>query len=502
MPTARRPLLAAALGLAAARFAPDARAAAGVAPPEAEARLAARLRRLDEDGLDPAHYAIPDQTLAAAAPEVYRVALHRSAALALHDLLAGRVPALPGRPDLRRDAAALGIERWQGELAAAPEPAAVIERAALLPPDAAVLKAELARARQLAQRGLGTIPGESTIEPGSIDPVRVPALRARLAAEDAELAAAPDAGALYDASLEDAVRRWQAANGIEVDGRVGRISLGLLNRPPIDRVNQLRVALDMRRAAVPEPNLRRIEVNLPTYRLSVLEDGREILGMAVIVGRGDRQTPMLRVRMNAIQFNPPWGVPERNAREDLLPRFRRDPQAMMERGFRLFQVVAGERVEVDPRMVDWSQMSRQRFPFFVRQDSGDANALGRIKFVMPNNDAIFMHDTPDRHLFRRPDRAFSSGCIRLERPMELMAMLLEGTPGWDVPRAERAVASRMTSAVGLRQTLPVLLRYATVAVEAGGTVRVRPDIYRLDAAYARALDTPPPARLAGAGVAG
>lgn len=194
-------------------------------------------------------------------------------------------------------------------------------------------------------------------------------MRARLAIEDPVLAAAPDGGATYDAPLEVAVRRWQAANGLEVDGRVGRISLGLLNRPLAARVDQLRVALDMRRGAVPEPAERRIEVNVPDYRLVVVEDGRELLSMAVIVGRRDRATPMLRVRMTSIQFNPPWGVPERNAREDLLPRFRRDPQAMMDRGFRLFQVVGGERVEVDPRTVDWSRIQADRFPFFVRQDA-------------------------------------------------------------------------------------------------------------------------------------
>ena len=317
--------------------------------------------------------------------------------------------------------------------------------------------------------------------------MRVPALRARLAAEDAELAAAPDAGALYDPVLEAAARRWQAANGLEVDGRVGRISLGLLNRPPSDRVEQLRVALDMRRGAAAEPAGRRIEVNIPAYQFSMLEGGREILGMAVIVGRRDRQTPLLRVRMTAIQFNPPWGVPERNAREDLLPRFRRDPQAMVERGFRLYQVVAGERVEVDPRTVDWSQVRSDRFPYYVRQDSGDANALGRIKFIMPNSDDIFMHDTPDRHLFRRPDRAFSSGCIRLERPNELLALLLAGVPGWDMARAQRAIDSRVTSGVVLREAVPVQLRYRTVTTEAG-QLRIRPDIYGLDAAYARAMD--------------
>ena len=454
-------------------------------------RLADRLSRLEEDGLDPTHYAIPDRSLAATEPTAWRIALQRSASLALTDLLAGKVRELPGRPDLRRDVAAIGLDRWQAELAAAADPAAVIDRAALLPEGAAALKAELARQRALAARGTWpTIPGDSTIEPGSIDPVRIPALRARLAAEDPVLAAAPDAGPQYDAVVEEAVRRWQASQGLEVDGRVGRISIAQLNRPIAARINQLRVALDMRRALAAEPAERRIDVNVPDYRLLVIEGGRELLSMAVIVGRPSRATPMMRVRMTAITFNPPWGVPERNAREDLLPRFRRDPQGMIDKGFRVYQTVDGQRVEVDPRSIDWSSVNPQRIPYYIRQDAGDFSALGRIKFVMPNNDDIYLHDTPDRHLFRRPDRAFSSGCIRLERPQELLGLLISDIPGWDLARAQRAIDSRSTSGVALRRNPPVKLHYNTVMVEAGGRVRIRPDIYNLDAAYARAMAVP------------
>jgi murein L,D-transpeptidase YcbB/YkuD len=463
---------------------------AGLADAQAAAlRLVSRLGRLAEDGLDPGHYDIPAPAMMSAEPARFQEGLHRAAALALEDLLLGRGRDLPGRPDIRRDAAAVGPERWLAELGASLDPAAVIDRAAALPAGTGLLKAEMARLKAVAARGgWVAVPAGPTasLDPGSTDPARVPVLRARLAAEDPALAAAPDGGALYDRPLEEAVRRFQAAAGLEADGRVGRRTLALLNLPIEARIAQLRAALDMRRgvaAATPE---RRIEVNIPDYRLRVEEGGATILSMAVVVGRPDRATPVMRTRMVAAQFNPPWGVPERNAREDLLPRFRRDPQAMIEKGFRVFGTVEGQRVEIDPRTIDWSRVNPQRFPYVVRQDAGDANALGRIKLVMPNPDAIFMHDTPERTLFRRADRAHSSGCIRLEQPMELLAVLLDGTPGWDVARAQATLDARTTVSVPLRRPLPVRLHYSTVTVEEG-RLRIRPDIYGLDEAYARAI---------------
>ncbi len=449
------------------------------ASPAALARLQGRLDRLAEDGLDP--HAYP------AAPDIPpRAGLLRAAAAALADLLHGRVRELPNRADLRRDPAALPLGPWLAELAAAAEPAAVLDRAARLPQGAAVLKAALAVARaQVAAGGWPVIPGVAgleTLEPLAADPLRVPPLRARLGVAGPE--------ALYDAPLVAAVRAFQAAEGIEADGRIGRLTIAALNRPAEHLVRQLRVALDMRRAAAAPPVERRIEVNIPHQTLQVIERGRVLLAMAVIVGKPARATPTLRVRLSAVQFNPPLGVPERNAREDLLPRFRRDPRAMMEKGFRVFGSVEGQRVEIDPTTIDWRGVNPERFPYVIRQDSGDASALGRIKFVIPNTEDIFMHDTPDRHLFRRPDRAFSSGCIRLEKPLELLDLALEGTAGWNRARVDRVLASRATSGIGVAHPIPVRLHYTSVTVEAGG-LAVRPDLYGLDAAYARALDRPP-----------
>jgi murein L,D-transpeptidase YcbB/YkuD len=464
-------------------------------------RLAERLSRLAEDGLDPRWYQLPAAELAAADPARFRGETLRAAQAAMADLLLGRAGPQRGRVDLRRDHASVQMGAWMAELVAAAEPATVIDRAADLPPDARALKAELARHRAIAAAGgWPRITGDTrrTLEPGSTDASRVPQLRARLAYIDPGLVeGAAATNPVYDERLLAAVRAYQASEGLETDGRVGAITWGVLNAPVEARIDQLRVALDMRRAQPAQGNERRIEVNIPHYRLHLLEGGRVVQDMAVIVGRRDRQTPMLDVRMTAVQFNPPWGAPDRNAREDLLPRFRRDPAGMQAAGYRLFQRVDGEVVPVDATTLDYANYNRSYFPYFVRQDAGERNALGQIKFVMPNNDAIFMHDTPDRHLFTRGQRAFSSGCIRLERPRELLSEALSGTAGWDQGRVSRALASRATVSTPIARSIPVRLHYTTTIVE-GGRVIMRSDIYGLDAAYARAMERGTPQRIASA----
>ena len=475
------------LGLGVAVLAAGMSRRASAASRAALEALAARLEALGEDGLDPRHYDMPD-----------RDAVMARAEAALRDLLLGRVASLPGRVDIKRDAARANFPAWRERLFASADPASVLDQAAALHPDTAPIKAELARFKAIAARGgWPLIEGNlaSTLEPDARDAARVAQLRARLAVLDPEvLRSAAAESALYDAQLQAAVRRFQAEEGLEADGRIGRITWAALNTPVEAKIGQLRVALDMRRGLAASPD-RRIDVNIPHFRLRLTDAGRVVQDMAVVVGRVDRQTPMLDVRLVAVQFNPPWGVPDRNAREDLLPRFRRDPGRMQAMGYRLYQRIDGELTEVDATTVDFSAYSKDRFPFIIRQDPGEVNALGRIKFVMPNRDDIFMHDTPDRHLFRRPDRAFSSGCIRLERPMDLLAEAFNGMPAWNRERFDRVLESGATQGVSPARAIPVRLHYDTVLVEAG-TVVMRRDIYGLDAAYLRALDAPRSERLA------
>ena len=319
---------------------------------EALLRLADRLRRLVRTVSTRATTPSPRMPWRTTDPGAYAAALQRPRRGAVRPAAwPGRD--LPSRLDLRRDTAALPLGPWIAELGTAAEPAAVIDRAALLPPEAAALKRALAGARaRAAAGGLPTVPpmpGNDALEPGASDPVRVPALRARLAATDPVAAALrPTEPELFDEDLVAAVRRFQAAEALEADGRAGRMTFAALNRPAEATIRQLRVALDMRRAAAAPGPERRIEVNIPYQRLQVIEAGRVQLDMAVIVGKPARATPMLRVRLTSVMFNPPWGVPERNAREDLLPRFRSNPRAMMEKGFRVYGFAEGQRVEIDP----------------------------------------------------------------------------------------------------------------------------------------------------------
>ncbi len=485
----RRLMLMALSGTAFSAAVP-ARAQSG-AMPEAMLRLADRLRRLDADGLDPAWYGTPPREAALTDPNGFQSATQNAARLALQDLLHGRAQPPGGRIDIRRDTGALPLNSWMGELTTSAEPAQVLDRAANLPAGMASLRRGLADARTREARGaLPAVPSGGTIEPGRFGE-RVPMLRARLMASDPVLAAAPVTEPnLYDDALVAAVRRFQAAAGLEADARVGAGTQAALNRTAAMDTRSIRVAMDMRRAAPNPGRERRIEVNIPDFMLKVYENDAVTLEMPVIVGRRERATPLISTRLTSVQFNPPWGVPIRNAVEDKLPLLQRNPLALTRNGTRIFQRIDGESVEVDPTTVDWRSYSRTNFPFFMRQDPGEANALGRIKFIMPNGEDIFMHDTPDRHLFGRGERAFSSGCIRLGRPMDFLAMATEGMEGWDRNRGQRSVSEGRTFTIGLRRQPPVRLIYQTVMVE-GATVRVRPDIYGMDETYFHAMERGP-----------
>ncbi len=435
--------------------------------------MAARIARAAEDGLNPAHYPLP-----ATGANDYDAAMTSAATAFIADLTGGRVRNLPGRPDLVRAGRAPNPLTVVRQVAASEDPKEILQGIEPSGADYRAVRMALAQAVASGVSAGPVIAFGNTIEPGAND-ARVPAIRARLGA--------PGVGTRYDAALQEAVRTFQRREGLVADGRIGRLTLTTLNEGNAMRARRLRVALDMLRdRPVPGPGPR-IEVNIPEFWLRVMNGHSVVLEMPVIVGRRDRQTPPLRTALTGTVFNPPWGVPERNAREDLLPRLRRNPETVIASGYRVFQMVGGERQEVDPRTINWSTVDPRTMPYYFRQDAGEMNALGRIKFNIPNNDDIFMHDTPSRSLFGREERMFSSGCIRLGKPLELLEFVL----GWQRSRIDAALAGRQTFAVPVQRPVPVLIEYRTAVIGSNDSVTLRADVYGLDELYARALGAAP-----------
>jgi murein L,D-transpeptidase YcbB/YkuD len=196
-------------------------------------------------------------------------------------------------------------------------------------------------------------------------------------------------------------------------------------------------------------------------------------------------TPSFRATMQYLVLNPDWTVPPTILKEDVIGAMKKGQNAVARKGLKAYDRNGRE---VDTASIDWSTASASSFPYTLRQPPGPSNALGRVKFIFPNPHAIFLHDTPSRELFASDTRTFSSGCIRVEKPLDLATVLLEGQDDWTRDRIDAAVATNATQTVYLKAPLPVLIVYWTVSVGAGGDIRVARDIYNLDPPLIRALD--------------
>jgi murein L,D-transpeptidase YcbB/YkuD len=296
----------------------------------------------------------------------------------------------------------------------------------------------------------------------------------------------PDAGdESFDASLEAAVKHFQRRHGLDPDGLVGRNTLAALNVSAAARVDQLRVNMERARWLFGDLEERFLLVNIARYRVVLVERGEVTWSTRAVVGRPFRQTPVFKARMTYLEFNPTWTVPPTILKEDLLPELRRDPGALQRKNM---TVLDFQGRPVDPSGIDWATIPARGFPYIIRQEPGPDNALGRVKFMYPNSHHVYMHDTPARALFGRAERAFSSGCIRLEKPFELVSLLLAGTE-WDDAAIGQVLASGRSRVVNLPSPITVLTLYGT-AVPEGGQVHFAADVYDRDPRLLAALDAP------------
>ena len=347
------------------------------------------------------------------------------------------------------------------------------------------LKAGLAKYREFeAKGGWPELPDGPSLKPGMEDG-RVALLRDRLVITG-DLNVAAGAPTVFDGPLEEAVKQFQRRHGLEPDGAVGPATRAAMNLPPQAKIDKIRVNLERARWVLPGLKGDFIIVNVAGFRTFVMNDDDIKWTTRSIVGAPFRKTPVFRENMTHIVFNPTWTVPSGILRRNILPKAKKDPNFLTANNFK---VIARDGKAVDPASLDWEKLSAKGFPYRIVQGPGDKNALGRVKFMFPNKYAVYLHDTPSKPLFAKAERAFSSGCIRVDRPFDLAELLLSDDPGWTRERIDQVLASGKTTTVNLSKPLPVLLQYWTVeTVRWEGKVAFRKDIYDRDAAILKGLN--------------
>jgi murein L,D-transpeptidase YcbB/YkuD len=412
-------------------------------------------------------------------------------------LVGGRVDPVAIHPEwsaVRREAdlvAALDSALADGDIEAALE--------SLLPRHAEYrrLRATLERYRRIAASGGWPEIPARTLRSGREDDA-VPLLRTRLrlsgdlavpGEDDADGAAAGADDRRFGPDLEAAVRRFQARHGLEQDGIVSLETSAVMNTPVEDRIRQLELSLERWRWLPRELGERHIRVNIAGFDLDVFEGDTVVFSTRVMVGQRFRRTPVFSDRMTYLVLNPTWTIPPGILEQDKLPLIRRDVDYLRQNRIRVF---APSGQEVPASSVDWSAMTGNT-GYRLRMEPGPENPLGQVKFMFPNQYSVYLHDTPSRELFDRNRRDFSSGCIRVERPLELATYLLGSDPRWSRERIDAALRNPAEQTVPLPRAVPVHLLYWTAWAETDGTVHFREDVYGRDAALDAAMREPPPA---------
>lgn len=443
------------------------------------------------DGLDERDYHLPQlrqlrQQIDRTISDAYELELRTTHALLqlAQDLAHGRLSVKATDPDWHIPRPGFNAAVFLHEAIASDRLRQAFESLSPQHPGYRLLKQTLARYRELAANNTQwiRIPAVSPIHPGDTD-AAIPLIRQRIAQAYvadgiAAYQLAPNQNQHYDDALAVAIRTFQEQHGLNGDGVIGQNTLQALNSPLDWKIRQLRINMERWRWLPRDLGKRHLLINTAGFVLSAAEDDHPILEMRIIVGRDYRSTPSFNSVISHLIVNPYWNVPASIARKDLLPKQQQNPNFFASSGFEIYPANDRTAHAIDPDTIDWQRYG-QNFPFFLRQRPGEHNALGKVKFMFDNPFSIYLHDTPAKSLFRRDIRTFSSGCIRLEKPLELAAFALQQPELLEKFNAD--ITGDATITLHLPEPLPVYLVYITAwAEEAGKWVHFYPDIYDRD----------------------
>ncbi len=282
---------------------------------------------------------------------------------------------------------------------------------------------------------------------------------------------------IFDKSLEIALKNFQHRHGLIEDGVLGSETIIQLNIPVSKRIKQLQLNKEKIYKLFDDYVNRYILVNIPDYKLLVIEDGENILNMKVIIGKENSQTPIFTDQIEYLVLNPTWRIPIKKVVKDVIPLIKKNSQYLQNKNIKVFNSWDENAQELVPDTIDWDKYNINNFDLMLEQESGPNNELGRVKFMFPNDYLVYIHDTPDKELFEYNNRLFSSGCIRVEKPFELAHYFLKDLPGWNWEKIMMVINDGEQTHVDLPEPVPVLIVYWTAWVDEQNNIHFRNDIY-------------------------
>ena len=458
---------------------------------ERTAAALATLRAAEAHGLNPADYATPELQQASASLESARDDGQRAQMIADLDVTITTQLLRLGRDVATGRLSPKTIdERWNTrrsppdyiaalQAAAAGDVMSFLDAVQPKHPEYQALREALHSLRAQADKGWPHVP-RNTLKIGQWNAAVVP-LRGRLAASGYLPAGAPLDSPQFDADVEGALKGFQEHHGLPATGVLDRVTIEKMNVPIGNRLQQVAMNLERWRWLPDDLGTRHFLVNVPDFHLFAREHGKIALDMRVVVGKRGNETPLFSDEMETVVFSPYWNVPETIAVEETAPAVARDPEFLSRNNMEVLNA-AGQ--VVDANDIPWGDeeaLDSYRF----RQRPGANNALGYVKFLFPNEHAVYLHDTPADALFKRIGRAFSHGCVRVEEPEVLAQYVLRDQSEW----TEHAIHSAMRGGderhVKLSEKIPVHIVYMTAWVDERGGLHFEDDVYGYDARQAQ-----------------
>lgn len=343
--------------------------------------------------------------------------------------------------------------------------------------------------RSIAENGgWPEFPSGETLRPGATD-ARIPTLHDILT-KTGDLTESMDSSRqIYGTELVEAVKRFQGRHGLENDGIIGKNTTDSLIVPVEKRIQQILINMERWRWIEHELGSRYVLVDIAGFNLQGVVDDIPQLEMRVIVGKRHHATPVFSDTIKYIEFNPFWNITSSIARNEILPELREDRNYLGSNHIRLFSNWQSDGEELDPETINWNEVSRRQISRYkLRQEPGPWNALGVVKFVFPNKYSVYLHDTPGQELFKEKNRAFSHGCIRLNKPRKLAEFLLAfNNSGWTEETINQVIEEKKRRIVKLHEPIPIHLVYQTAWVNKDGTLHFSRDLYGRDTKLTEAL---------------